>query len=189
MIRRAKQMQKLLPRDRKWRNGRRNWPLASRTRPLSAQECKKWIVHRTASEIRAAGVSGTGATALYIQNEEGDNICPSYHPFLKAGFACHRLAAFHHQQSQACHRAVQGRHRRLHAFAQRPSSRAAWRTGWPRSPRLWQPGTRLIPIVLRHHSPSTRSCTRAMTVLSTTCRSVPSTKCPSSSPAWVHVRM
>jgi hypothetical protein len=45
----------------------------------------------------------------------------------KTGAAGHRLAAVHHQQPQAGDRAVQGRHRRLHAGAQRPPGRAAGR--------------------------------------------------------------
>jgi NAD(P)H-dependent flavin oxidoreductase YrpB (nitropropane dioxygenase family) len=97
--------------------------------------------------------------------------------------AHHRLAAVHHQQPQAGDRAVQGRRGRLHAGAERAPGVAARRVAG-RDHRGWRPGTATTPTSRPRPLPSTRSCTRATTGSSTTCRCAPSTRCPSSSPRW-----
>ena len=94
----------------------------------------------------------------------------------------HRRAAVHRQQPQARHRAVHRRHRRLDAGAERAARRAARRMAGRDHRDAGRATTARTPIGRRRRSRSTRSCTRATTGSSTTCRCARSTRCRSSSP-------
>ena len=104
---------------------------------------------------------------------------------------CHcpsSVAAVHHQQPQLviaqCQAGIVGSMPALNA---RPAEQLdEWLAEITETLAAYNKPT---PTSLPRPLPSTRSCTRATTAWSTTCRCAPSTRCRSSSRPWARARM